>query len=150
MKYILLDFISYEIFRVDFNSFKRVLVFDVMEIVVRPSVLLNWIDWIDNLGMIELSFQFQTVNDSWTSLVYFRNRENKICRVLDILASIFPHFNFFPEVLFLDFLPQNRYKPSQDLAEATLQERMISIQRLAISFGIDRHTYTQTSCYWYI
>ena len=64
MKYNLLDFISYEIFRVDFNSFKRVLVFDVMEIVVRPSVLLNWIDWIDNLGMIELSFQFQTVNDS--------------------------------------------------------------------------------------
>ena len=64
MKYILLDFISYEIFRVDFNSFKRVLVFDVMEIVVRPSVLPNWIDLIDNLGMIELSFQFQTVNDS--------------------------------------------------------------------------------------
>ena len=67
MKYNLLDFISYEIFRVDFNSFKRVLVFDVMEIVVRPSVLPNWIDWIDNLGMIELSFQFQTVNDSLTS-----------------------------------------------------------------------------------
>ena len=83
MKYNLLDFISYEIFRVDFNSFKRVLVFDVMEIVVRPSVLSNWIDLIDNLCMIELSFQFQTVNDSWTSLVHFRNHGNSMMKYVE-------------------------------------------------------------------
>ena len=35
-------------------------------------------------------------------------------------------------------LPQNSYKLSQDLWEATLYRRTISVQRLARSFGKDR------------
>ena len=47
-------------------------------------------------------------------------------------------------------LPQNSYKPSRDLWEATLLRRTRSVQRLARSFGTDTQTDKQTSCYFSI
>ena len=45
-------------------------------------------------------------------------------------------------------LLQNSYKPSRNLWEATLLRRTRSVQRLARSFGTNKHTDTQTSCYF--
>ena len=47
-------------------------------------------------------------------------------------------------------LPQNSDKPSQDLWEATLKRRTMSVQRLRRSFGTDRQTDRHRFCYFYI
>ena len=55
-------------------------------------------------------------------------------------------------------LPLHSYKPSQDLSDAILKRRTISVERLAIFLGTDKQTHTHTqrqtarqkSCYFYI
>ena len=47
-------------------------------------------------------------------------------------------------------LPQNSKKPSRDLWEATLLRRTQSVQRLARSFGTNKHIDKYTSCYFSI
>ena len=47
-------------------------------------------------------------------------------------------------------LPQNSYKPSRDLWEATLLRRIRSVQQLARSFSTNRQTHRKTSCYFII
>ena len=50
----------------------------------------------------------------------------------------------------VDVPSPNSYELFQDLCEALLQRKTISVHRLARSFSTYRHTETLTSCYFYI
>ncbi len=76
----------------------------------------------------------------------------KIIRYLSMLRMS-TNIYFFIDFLwfFLEgggILPQNRYKPSQDLCVATLLRRTRTVQQLVRSFGTNIQTHKHTSCYF--